>query len=96
MITAAYATMMARYNAEMNRRTYAASSRLSDAERRADRGAFWGSIHGTLNHLVWADRVWMARFAGWPKPDQAIRDSGRVIDLGGYSDTISPDSAMRR
>ena len=46
MITPAYCRTMAAYNSEMNRRIYAAASRLSDAERRAPRGAFWGSIHG--------------------------------------------------
>jgi uncharacterized damage-inducible protein DinB len=76
MITPAYVRTMAAYNAEMNRRLYAAAARLSDEERRADRGAFWGSIHGTLAHLLWGDRMWMSRFAGWPKPDRAIRESG--------------------
>ena len=47
MITPAYSRTMAAYNSEMNRRIYAAAGRLSDAERRAPRGAFWGSIHGT-------------------------------------------------
>jgi uncharacterized damage-inducible protein DinB len=50
MITPAYIRTMAEYNAEMNRRLYGAASRLSDAERRLPRGAFWGSIHGTLTH----------------------------------------------
>ncbi len=68
MITPAYVRTMAAYNAEMNRRLYAAADRLDDAERRADRGAFWSSIHGTLCHLVWGDQMWMSRFAGWPKP----------------------------
>ena len=53
MITPAYVRTMAAYNAEMNRRLYGAAARLSDAERRQPRGAFWGSIHGTLNHLLW-------------------------------------------
>ena len=48
MITPAYVPTMAAYNAEMNRRLYGAAARLSDAERRQPRGAFWGSIHGTL------------------------------------------------
>jgi uncharacterized damage-inducible protein DinB len=82
VITAAYASVMADYNAEMNRRIYDAAARISDVERRADRGAFWGSIHGTLNHLVWGDGVWMARFAGWAKPEQGIRDSaGGIADF---------------
>ncbi len=78
MITPGYAQTMAAYNAEMNRRLYAAASRLPDAERRADRGAFWGSIHGTLNHLLWADQTWMSRFAGWDKPRVAIKESATL------------------
>jgi uncharacterized damage-inducible protein DinB len=54
----------ARYNTWMNRRLYAACGKLDDEERRRDRGAFFGSIHGTLNHLLLADRTWMARFTG--------------------------------
>lgn len=80
MITPSYVTMMAAYNAEMNRRLYAATGRLSDAERRRERGAFWGSIHGTFSHLVWADRMWMSRFAGWPKPELPLKESSRLYD----------------
>ncbi len=80
MITAAYVRTMAAYNAEMNRRLYAAAGRLSEAERRTPRGAFWGSIHGTLCHILWGDRQWMSRFADWPRPAAAIRDSARMID----------------
>ena len=79
MITPSFARTMAAYNAEMNRRLYAAADRLSDAERRADQGAFWSSIHGTLCHLVWADQMWMSRFAGWPKPATVQRDSATMI-----------------
>jgi uncharacterized damage-inducible protein DinB len=43
---------MVEYNAEMNRRLYGAAARLSDAERREPHGAFWGSIHGTLTHIL--------------------------------------------
>jgi uncharacterized damage-inducible protein DinB len=80
MITPAYIRTMAAYNAEMNRRLYAAAARLSDTERKADRGAFWGSIHGTFNHLLWGDRQWMSRFDNWPKPDVAIKQSAGLID----------------
>lgn len=79
MITPAYVRTMAAYNTEMNRRLYAAADRLSDAERRVDRGAFWKSIHGTLCHLVWGDQTWMSRFAGWPKPTVQQRDSAAMI-----------------
>src|SRR5205085_10158682 len=70
---------MAAYNAEMNRRIFAAAARLSDAERRKPRGAFWGSIHGTLCHLLWGDRIWMSRFDGWPKPAVGIKQSADLI-----------------
>jgi uncharacterized damage-inducible protein DinB len=58
--------MMARYNRWMNERIYATCAALSDAERKEDRGAFFKSIHGTLNHLLLADRVWMGRFVARP------------------------------
>jgi len=80
MITVAFVTMMAAYNAELNRRLYAAASRLSEAERRADRGAFWKSIHGTFNHLLWSDQQWMSRFAAWPKPAVGLAKSDTLID----------------
>ena len=57
-------TMFAGYNAWANRRLYDAAAGLSDADYRADRGAFFKSMHGTLNHLLTADWVWMHRFTG--------------------------------
>ena len=80
MITPAYVRLMAEYNAEMNRRLYAAAANLTDAERKADRGAFWHSIHGTLVHLLWGDTQWMSRFDGWPKPEVGIKQSSAMID----------------
>ncbi len=79
LVDPGFAQTMARYNAEMNRRLIAAAGRLPDAERRRDRGAFWRSIHGTFSHLVWADRMWMSRFAGWDKPSVGIRESDHMI-----------------
>ena len=79
MVAPTYVRTMAAYNAEMNRRLYGAAAELSDAERRRDRGAFWGSIHGTLCHVLWGDRQWMSRFAGWPKPEVAAKDSARMV-----------------
>jgi uncharacterized damage-inducible protein DinB len=72
MITPAYVRTMAAYNSEMNRRVYGAALTLDDAERRADRGAFWGSIEGTLAHVLWADRIWMARFGLGEAPVRPI------------------------
>jgi uncharacterized damage-inducible protein DinB len=60
------ARVLAEYNAWMNDKLYAACATLSDDERKRDRGAFFHSIHGTLNHLLLADSVWMGRFDGTP------------------------------
>ncbi len=57
-------TMFARYNAWANQRLYAAAAALSDAAYRANGGAFFGSVHGTLNHILVGDRIWMRRFTG--------------------------------
>jgi len=78
MITPEFVRTMAAYNAEMNRRIYDAAARLSDEERRKDRGAFWGSIHGTLNHILWGDMAWMSRFDGWDKLATGIKESGAL------------------
>lgn len=64
MIGAAYARTMARYNRWMNERLYECCARLTDEQRKRDTGAFFKSIHGTLNHLLVGDRVWMGRFVG--------------------------------
>ena len=56
--------MLAAYNRWANRRLYAAAAELADADYRADHGAFFGSVHGTLNHLLAGDRIWMWRLTG--------------------------------
>jgi uncharacterized damage-inducible protein DinB len=61
--------MFAAYNRWANQRLYAAAAELPDADYRAHRGAFFGSLNGTLNHLVVTDRIWMRRFTGTgPQP----------------------------
>ena len=54
--------MFAGYNAWCNERLYEAAAQIPDAEYRADRGAYFRSLHGTLNHLLVGDRIWMRRF----------------------------------
>lgn len=68
MIAADYVRAMASYNRWQNDNLYAAADALTDAQRKEQRGAFFGSIHGTLNHLLWADQMWMSRFAGTAPP----------------------------
>ena len=63
---------MAAYNRWANRRIYAAASALPDDEYRRPAGAFFGSLHGTLNHLLATDRNWMARFEGTGEPPNKL------------------------
>lgn len=73
--------MLAAYNEWANARIYTAASELRDAEYRADYGAFFGSIHGTLNHMLIGDRIWMYVFTGeGAKPTQL--DAILFDDLG--------------
>ncbi|OOV86333.1 DinB family protein [Oceanospirillum linum] len=57
---------LASYNRWMNESIYAACAKISDQERKEDRGAFFKSIHGTLNHLLLGDKIWLGRFLNEP------------------------------
>jgi len=74
---------MARYTAWFNERLFGAGEQLDDAARKADRGAFFGSIHNTLNHLVVADQIWLKRLAqtGVDHGVDAQALAGGVLDL---------------
>ena len=73
MITPAHAQTLAHYNRWQNGSLYTAAGTLSDADRKRDRGAFFGSIHGTLSHLMCADMLWLHRLTGaTPQPTGAI------------------------
>jgi uncharacterized damage-inducible protein DinB len=61
-----YARAMAAYNRWMNEKLYACAGELSDEERKRDRGAFFGSIHATLSHILLGDESWLQRFRGQP------------------------------
>ena len=73
---------MARYNRWMNERVYDCAARLTDAQRKEDVRAFFKSIHGTLNHLLLGDRLWMGRFTGQPFV-------AKTLDQELYSDFVT-------
>ncbi|MEM0936528.1 MAG: DinB family protein [Pseudomonadota bacterium] len=75
MISVDYVQTMARYNAWQNAGLIALLAGVDMSELERDRGAFFGSIHSTLNHLLWGDKVWMSRFADWPAPPGGIAES---------------------
>lgn len=62
----AYCRLMARYNSWCNNAFFETISALSEEERRRDFGVYFKSIHGTLNHLLYADRAWFGRFIKEP------------------------------
>src|SRR5687768_4550205 len=77
----------ARYNRWMNDKLYGLAATLSDEARKRDSGAFFKSIHGTFNHLLLADRVWLARVRGVTVPDGFMGPGGiRSLDQQLYDD----------
>jgi len=56
--------ILARYNRIANERLFESCAQLDIAEYRKQQPGSFGSIHGLLNHLLLADRIWMARFEG--------------------------------
>lgn len=66
MINPAYCQTMAKYNQWMNQKLYRICAEIPDEVRKQDRGAFFKSVHGTLNHLLFGDRIWMGRFIDKP------------------------------
>lgn len=64
MVTPEFARTMTRYSRWQNSSLMKAANGLSDQERWRDRGAFFKSIAETLNHILWDDRIWLARLRG--------------------------------
>ncbi|MGB4075432.1 DinB family protein [Pseudomonas sp.] len=91
--------LLARYNAWMNAKLYAAAGQLSAQALSEDRGAFFPSILATLNHIAVADIIWLKRFAEHPacaELRQAISDLQRPTALDQLLfDTLEPLHALR-
>jgi uncharacterized damage-inducible protein DinB len=67
----AHFDQLAAYNRWANRRVYNDAATLPDETRKRQAGLFFGSLHGTLNHLLVADYIWMRRFTGdGPQPER--------------------------
>jgi uncharacterized damage-inducible protein DinB len=75
MIDRVYVQRMARYNRWQNENLYGVADRLAAEERQRERGAWFGSIQKTLGHILWADRLWMSRFADVQRPEGGIAES---------------------
>jgi uncharacterized damage-inducible protein DinB len=87
MMTPEWLAALARYNLWMNDKLFRLADTLSDESRKHDDHAFFRSIHGTLNHILLADRVWLARFKGVSVPEGFIGPDGiRSLDQELYAD----------
>lgn len=75
MSTTQYFALLARYNADMNQKLYEAAAKLPPEELAADRKAFFGSLLGTMNHLLAADTIWLKRFSTHPSRYPALQDA---------------------
>ena len=83
---------LAEYNQTMNARLYAVCADIPDAERKAERGAFFGSIHATLNHLLVTDRIWLGRLQHTPTAamqldDIVYKDFGELREARAHEDS---------
>jgi uncharacterized damage-inducible protein DinB len=75
----------------MNSKLYQHTGRLTDSERKLDRGAFFRSIHGTLNHLLLADRIWMLRFTGDEARFASRNRAGELIAVRSLNQELYTD-----
>jgi uncharacterized damage-inducible protein DinB len=75
LVSGDYVRLMARYNAWQNKGLRDMLQAMPEEELTRDRGAFFGSILGTANHLLWADQLWMGRFEAGPPPPGGIAES---------------------
>lgn len=84
---------LARYNRWMNETLYRLVGELDDAERKRERGAFFKSIHGTLNHILLADRTWLGRFTGDAERFASRGASGEIIQITSLAQELYADFA---
>ena len=81
----------ARYNSEFNRRLFEQLSALPDEERKRDMGAFFGSIHGTLNHILLADRIWLGRFAATSPAMSSLHGAAVIYEFSSLRQELCAD-----
>ncbi|WP_257385205.1 DinB family protein [Tahibacter caeni] len=90
------AALMAGYNRWMNDRVFEATATLDDATLAADKGAFFGSILGTLNHIAVADSIWLHRFAQHPASFAALGAMSAFPLPTSLTQSLAPDLAALR
>jgi uncharacterized damage-inducible protein DinB len=91
--------LMASYNEWMNQNIYSAAASLSEKELHQNRGAFFGSIIGTLNHIMIGDIIWLKRFSDHPKNFKSlelIRNIEKPANLNGILNDNLKDLKIKR
>lgn len=81
--------ILARYNQAMNEKIYATARRLPETALEADKGAFFGSIMGTLNHMVVTDICWLKRFRAHPAKMSALEPLDEIPWPDWYNTTMA-------
>ena len=87
----AHFVLLASYNTWMNAKVYETAGELTAGQLSEDRGAFFGSILGTLNHIAIADRIWLQRFAGHFAQDEALSEVRVLPKPRSLKDPLYPD-----
>jgi len=81
----------ARYNREFNLSLFRLAAALSDEERNRDMGAFFGSIQGTLNHLLLTDRIWLGRFAEAMPELESLKGADLIYEFSSLRQPVCSD-----
>lgn len=83
--------LMSQYNQWMNQKVYQAAGELDPEELKCDRGAFFGSILGSLNHIYVADIIWLNRFSHHPRGYLALSQLPKLSSYTVLDQTIAND-----
>ncbi|ABC28269.1 uncharacterized protein conserved in bacteria [Hahella chejuensis KCTC 2396] len=83
--------LMAGYNQRMNNQVYAAAAKLDENILTRDSGAFFGSILGTLNHIMVADLVWLGRYASLSDRYQSLLELSQFSRPKALSEILYAD-----
>lgn len=83
----------AKYNSRFNRQIYDLVAQLPAEQRTRDMGAFFGSIEGTLSHILVADRIWMGRFAKSGHDFPALEEADLEYGIQSLAQPAAPDFA---
>lgn len=83
--------LMSQYNQWMNQKVYQTAHELGEKKIKQDRGAFFGSLLATLNHIYVADIIWLRRFARHPKQYQSLQHLPELANYTELNQTVADD-----